>query len=84
VGTANHDFSEDCVVSDMLTLHLDFQVRHRRHELLVKPADSVSALVVFAPRLVIVPCGISEGAENAFKVMLVLQSNVLCNDCDAN
>jgi len=28
--------------------------------LLVKPADSVSALVVFAPRLVIVPCGISE------------------------
>jgi hypothetical protein len=39
---------------------------------------------MFAPRLVIVPRGVTEGAENTLKVMLVLKSNVLLNNCDAS
>src|SRR5882724_1211056 len=40
--------------------------------------------MVFAPRLIIVPCSVSEGAENAFKIMFVLQSNVLLNNRDTS
>jgi hypothetical protein len=36
--------------------------------LLVKQADSVCALIMFAPRLVIVACSIAEGTENTFKI----------------
>ena len=36
---------------------------------------------MFAPRLVIVPRRIPESAENAFKVMFVLKSNMLLNQC---
>jgi hypothetical protein len=39
---------------------------------------------MFAPRLIIVLWVITEGAENTFKVMLVLQSNVLFNSFDTS
>jgi hypothetical protein len=82
VRTANHDFNQNGVVCDMSALHLDFQVRQRLHQLLVKLADSIPAFVVFSPWLIIVLCRIAEGAENTFKVMLVLKSNVLLDNRD--
>jgi hypothetical protein len=82
VRAANHDFDEDGVVCDMAALYVDLQVRQRRHQLLVKQADPVPALIVFAPRLVIVSGSMAEGAEDTFKVMLVLKTNVLLNECD--
>ena len=39
---------------------------------------------MFVPRLVVVPCSITEGAEHTFKVMLILKSNVLLNDGDTS
>jgi hypothetical protein len=39
--------------------------------------------MVFVPWLIIVPCTVTEGEENTFEVMLVLESNVLLNDCNA-
>jgi hypothetical protein len=83
VRTANHDFNQDRVLCDVPALYIDFQVGQRLHQLFVKEADSVPALIVFAPGLIIVPCPIAEGAEDTFKVMLVLESNVLLNNCDA-
>lgn len=82
--TANHDFQENGVVRDMPALYLNFQIRQRRHELLVKLADSVPSVMVFAPSFIVVPRRIAEGAENAFQVMLVLQSNVLLDNCDTS
>ena len=75
--TANHDFNQNRGVRDMSALYLDFQVRQRLHELLVKQADSIPPLIVFAPGLIIVPGSLAEGAENTFKIVLVFQSNVL-------
>jgi hypothetical protein len=74
VGCNHGDFKKNRVVCDMPALYLDFQVGQRLHQLFVKQADSVPALIVFAPRLIIVLRGIAEGAENAFKIMLVLKS----------
>ena len=84
VRTANHDFEENRILRNMAALYFDLQVRQGLHQLLVKLADSVAALVVLVPGLIIVPCGIAEGAENTFKVMLVFQSHVLLNHCDAS
>ena len=81
---ANHDFQENGIVGDMPALYFDFQIRQRRHQLLVKLADSVRALMVFAPRFIVVACALAEGAENAFQVMLVLQSKVLLDHCDTS
>jgi hypothetical protein len=39
---------------------------------------------VFVPRLIVVPRGIAEGVENTFKIMLVLESNVLLDNCDTS
>jgi hypothetical protein len=39
---------------------------------------------VVTPWLIIIPCSIAKGAENAFKIMLVLKSNVLLNNCDTS
>ena len=57
---------------------------HRLHQLLVKQADSVAALVVFVPGLIIVPCSFTESAENAFEVILVVESDMLLNRCDTS
>jgi hypothetical protein len=54
-------------------LNLDFQIGQRLHQLLVEQPDSVAALIVFAPGLVIVPRTLTEGSEDAFKIMLVLE-----------
>lgn len=84
VRTANHDFNQDRVLCDVPALYIDFQVRQCLHQLLVKPADSVPALIVFAPRLIIVPRSVAKGAKNAFKIVLVLKSNVLLNHRDTS
>src|ERR1700722_9273985 len=76
VRTANHDFDKNRIVCDMPALYADFQVRQCSHQLLIKPAHPVSALIVFTPRLVIVARSIAEGLQNTFKVMLILKSNV--------
>jgi hypothetical protein len=80
VSTAYQDFNENGVLCDMLALYLDFQVRQRFHKLLVEHANTAPAFVVFAPRLIIVPCSLAKGTENTFKVMLVFKSNVLFNN----
>ncbi len=82
--TVNHNFNQDGVVCDMPALYLNFQVRQRLHELLVKLADPGPTLKVFAPRFVVVPCSIAEGAENTFEVMLILKSNVLLDHGDTS
>ena len=84
VRAANDDLNQDGVVRDMAALHLDFQVRQRLHELLIKLTDASSTLVVFTPRLILVECGITESAENTFEVVLVLTSDVLLNECDTS
>jgi hypothetical protein len=70
---ANHDFEDNCILGDMAMLNLDFQIGQRLHQLLVEQPDSVAALIVFAPGLVIVPRTLTEGSEDAFKIMLVLE-----------
>jgi hypothetical protein len=40
--------------------------------------------MVLPPSLIIVLCSIAERAENTFKVMLVLKSNVLLDKCDTS
>jgi hypothetical protein len=84
VGAANHDFNHNGVVGDMAALDFDFEVGQRVHQLLVKAADSFEALIVLLPRLIIVARSIAEGAEHAFKIVLVLQSNMLLDNCDAS
>ncbi len=82
--TANHDLHENGVICNMPSLYINFQIRERLHELLVKQADSVPALMVFAPSFIIVACRIAEGAENTLQVMLVLKSNVPLNKFDTS
>ncbi len=64
-------------------LDFNLQVGQRLHQLLVKLPDSVAAFVVFAPGFVVVACSVSEGVENAFKVVRVLKANVKLDNCDA-
>jgi hypothetical protein len=79
----NHHFQQNGIVSNVLALNLDLQVRQRLHQLLIKLADSGNALVVFAPCFVVVLCGVAESAENSRKIVGVLQPNVLLDDRDA-
>jgi hypothetical protein len=83
VRTADHDFNKNGVVRYMSSLYVDFQVRKRLHQLLIEQTDSLSALVVFVPGLIVVPSGIAEGAQHTLEVMFVLKSNMLLYDRDA-
>ena len=69
---------------DVLLAYLDYQVRQSGHELFVKLAHSVSSVIMFVPRLVVVTRRVAEGRDNALQVMLVLQPDVLLNGCDAS
>jgi hypothetical protein len=80
VRTPDLDLNQNGVVCDMSLPYLDFYVGQRPHQLLVEQTDSVSAAAVVAPGLIIVSCSIAEGAKNTFRVMLVLQSNVLLDN----
>ena len=79
VRAANHDFNQNGVVRNMPALHFDFHVRQSFHELLIELANSVRPFIMIAPCLVVVARSISESAENAFQIVLVLKSNVLLN-----
>jgi hypothetical protein len=83
MSSANYYFHEDGIVRHVAALYLDLQVRHCIHELLVKLANAIPALIVFAPRFVIVARTIAEGAENPFQVMLILKSDVVLNQRDS-
>jgi hypothetical protein len=83
VRAANYYFQNNGLVSNMATLYVDFQVRQRLHRLLVKMADSVLAFIVLVPGRIIVPRRSPEGAESTFKIVRVLESNVLLNHRDA-
>ena len=84
VRAADHDFNHDGILRHVSTPDFNLQVREGAHELLVKQAHSVPARIVFAPGLIIVACRIAEGGQYTFKVVLVLESNVLLNHCDAS
>src|SRR5258708_1947296 len=66
----------------MPALDLDLQVGLRLNELLIERVDSVAARV-FAPGLIVIPCGIAECAQNPFKIVPVLKANVFLDDCNA-
>ena len=74
---ANHDFYQDGVVGDVAVLDVDFEVRQGVHQLFVEMADSIAALVVFGPGLVVVVGGVAEGLENSFEVVFILETDVL-------
>jgi hypothetical protein len=84
VRASNDHFEEDSVVCDVAALYVDFYVWQRFHELLVKPANPACAVIVFAPGLIIVSPEVAEGAEDALKIVLVLEADVLLNDCDSS
>ncbi len=64
----------------MTSLYVDLQVREGLHELRIEIADSVPALVMLAPSLIVIIRSVTECGEYTLKVMLVLQPNVLLDD----
>src|SRR5262249_650060 len=75
MSSANQNLDQDGNFGNVLTLHLDFEVGQRGHELLVEPANPIPSLVVLAPRFVIVARSFAEGPKHTFQIMLVLESD---------
>jgi hypothetical protein len=79
---ADKDLEQNGIVGDVSTLDLDFQVGQRAHDLRVKQADTIGTGEVLIPSFVIVACCTAEGAEDAFKVMCILETDVLLDESD--
>src|SRR5262249_25723097 len=84
MSSANQNLDQDGNFGNVLTLHLDFEVGQRGHELLVEPANPIPSLVGLAPRFFIVARSFAEGPKHTFQIMLVLESDVLLNNCNAS
>src|SRR5262249_26229453 len=75
VRPANNYFDYDGIIADMRVFHLNNQIWQRRHQLRIETADAGNALVVLFPSFVYIASCMSEGQENAFKVMRVFKTN---------
>jgi nitrite reductase/ring-hydroxylating ferredoxin subunit len=84
MSAANDDFHEDGVVCDVLTLDGYLEVGQGVHQLLVELPNSIAARVVLAPGLIVVARTFTEGAENAFEIVVVLEADVLLDEGDAS
>jgi hypothetical protein len=82
VRPANYNLHQDRFVGHVAPLNVDHEIGQRLHQLSVKSSDALRALVVFVPRLIVVPCGSAKGTENAFEIMRVLAPYVLFDQCD--
>jgi len=80
----NRDFNEDCVFCDNVGAAPRFLSQAMASLAARKTAGHCSGLMAFLPRLIIVLCNISEGAENAFKIVLVLKSNMVLNQSNTS
>jgi hypothetical protein len=79
MSAANDDLDNDAVTRNMLALYVNDKVGQCLHQLLVKQADAVPALEVFAPGFVVIAGGIAKGGEYTFEVMRIFVANMLLN-----
>ena len=68
----------------MTTLHVDMQTRQCLQHSLIKAKDFVAASEVRVPGFIVLVRRRSEGANDAFKVMLIFVSNVLVYKLEAS
>ena len=72
------------VAEPVLRIEQHHRHRQRAHDLGVKKPDPIGAGEVLVPCLVVVPGGVAEGAQYAFEVVGILQTNVLLDQFDAS
>jgi hypothetical protein len=84
VPPANDNLKDDSGVGRMTALHVDVQSRQGLQQPIVKCADFVTSGVVYVPWLIVVARGRSERPHDAFKVMMVLETDVLVDKLDAS
>src|SRR4029079_11214000 len=74
------DLDDDHVLGDMLSDHINVQVRQSLQQLRVERTDLLQAHVVRVPRLIIIASRFPKGRQNAIETMLVFAANVLRNN----
>ncbi len=73
---AADDYLEyDCLGGDVPAHDLNVQVRQSGHKLRIELAHLFTAFVMLIPRFIIVACRVTEGLNDAFKVVLVFQAH---------
>jgi hypothetical protein len=81
---ANDHLKDDGSLTCMTTLHVDMQTRQCLQHSLIKAKDFVAASEVRVPGFIVLVRRRSEGANDAFKVMLIFVSNVLVYKLEAS
>jgi hypothetical protein len=81
---ANDNLENDSRVACMAALHVDMQSRQCLQQALVKCEDLVASAVVRVPWFIVVMRPRSESPHDAFKVMLVFESDVLIDQLEAS
>ena len=71
------------VVRDVLLPNLYFEVRQRSHELFVVRTNSIAPRIAVTPSFILIVCIFAEGAQDAFEVMFIFESNMLLDQCKA-
>ena len=82
--SANDNLEDDSGFACMTVPHVDMQPRQGLQQPLVKCADFVASGVVRVPGLIVVMRCRSESPHDAFKVMMVFESDVLANKLEAS
>lgn len=80
VAPPDDDLDDDHVLGDMLSDHINVQIRQSLQQLRVERADLLQAHVVRVPRLIIITSRFPKGRQNAIEIMLVFAANVLRNN----
>jgi hypothetical protein len=75
--SANYDFEDYDIFSNMAPAHLDDEVGQGAEQTIVIRPDRITADVMITPRLLVIARGRAKGAHYTLEVVLVLQADVL-------
>src|SRR5262245_32210585 len=80
MGTADANFECNAILSCQSVRYVDVEIRKRREQVLIVEADCITAVMVFTPGFIVVPCLAAKGGHDSWQVVGVFSTHVLLDD----
>ena len=80
MGTADANFERNAILSCQPVHYVDVEIGKRSDQVFIVAADCLTAVMVFTPWLIVVPCLVAKGCHNSWQVVRVFSTHVLLDD----
>src|SRR5262245_55534451 len=80
MGTTDANFECHAIVCYQSVRYIDAEIGKRNEQVLIVAANCVTAVMVFTPRLIVVPCLLAKGGHDSGQVVGVFSTYMFLHD----